>query len=255
MKHYLVVKEVQTDTLVRTIDVSDQSPAQRQRALQGLLRNMDRDKFYVDETSSDPASKPEVCGFALGSGRYTKPKGCQKAVWKDGYCRAHHPDTRAERELHRRSPRRVADKEFQDVRQMHLKFNLGVGDAPSASGMQPLAERLNFLLEELLEAGEAAGLHLLDHPTDGLTFCPFTDPKPVNLPGVADALVDLVVVAKGTGVQLALPWEALWDDVHRANMAKERGVGPRGHAVDLVKPEGWVGPKTEEILRKHGWKG
>ena len=71
--------------------------------------------------------------------------------------------------------------------------------------------------------------------------------------GAADALVDLVVFAKGTAVLMGLPWAALFDDVMRANMAKVRGVGHRGHAVDLVKPLGWQGPKTHEILEDHYW--
>jgi predicted HAD superfamily Cof-like phosphohydrolase len=52
---------------------------------------------------------------------------------------------------------------------------------------------------------------------------------------------------------MGLPWDELWDDVHRANMAKERGVGKRGHAVDCVKPVGWTPPKTEKILQQAGY--
>lgn len=68
----------------------------------------------------------------------------------------------------------------------------------------------------------------------------------------ADALVDLVYIALGTSNLMNLPFQELWDDVHRANMQKERGIKPsRNLKVDVIKPEGWVGPKTEEIIKKY----
>jgi hypothetical protein len=50
-----------------------------------------------------------------------------------------------------------------------------------------------------------------------------------------------------------LPWSSLWDDVNRANMAKVRGVGPRGNLVDCIKPLGWIGPRTEFYLGEAGY--
>lgn len=129
---------------------------------------------------------------------------------------------------------RYWDTETGQVAEMHRKFGLGEATKPTLKGTQPLVERLHCLEEELKELRDA----MADN----------------DLPGIADALVDLVVFAKGTAVQLGLPWAALFDDVMRANMAKVRGVGKRGHKVDLVKPEGWQGPETEEILRTYGWK-
>lgn len=75
---------------------------------------------------------------------------------------------------------------------------------------------------------------------------------------MADALVDLVYVAMGTAHLLGLPWEELWDDVQRANMAKVRAASDgsdskRGSAWDVVKPEGWVPPDTWRVLERHGW--
>ena len=68
----------------------------------------------------------------------------------------------------------------------------------------------------------------------------------------ADALVDLVYIALGTSNLMNLPFQELWDDVHKANMRKERGIKPsRNLKVDVIKPEGWVGPKTEEIIKKY----
>ena len=80
-----------------------------------------------------------------------------------------------------------------------------------------------------------------------------------DLPGIADALVDLVVFALGTAVLHNLPWEDLFKEVMRANMdkvpqftdKKERnGVG----SIDLIKPEGWKPPDIEAVLKDGGWK-
>ena len=51
---------------------------------------------------------------------------------------------------------------------------------------------------------------------------------------------------------MGLPWPQLWDEVQRANMAKERakhaGESKRGSALDVVKPEGWVPPDVAGAL-------
>lgn len=127
------------------------------------------------------------------------------------------------------------DRELADVADLHRKFSI-LGDGPD--GPAPLTEKLakervQCMSEELREFAEAI--------------------EAGDFPGMADALVDLVYFAKGTAVMMGLPWAELWADVHRANVSKVRGVGHRGHAVDLVKPPGWEGPKTEAILRKELW--
>jgi len=107
-----------------------------------------------------------------------------------------------------------------------------------------------------------------------------------DLPQIADALVDLVYVALGTSHLHGFPWPVLWNDVQRANMSKERcgidhtfiaDVGEewclhpldestvcgkhrsahslRGSAFDVIKPAGWIGPRTLEVLMEAGWPG
>jgi len=125
------------------------------------------------------------------------------------------------------------DTEFNDIRDMNKKFGILLSNLPGHLSHRKMTERLAFLTEELAELGQAAARD--------------------DLAGMADALVDLVVVAKGTAVMTGLPWHELWDDVHRANMAKARGVGGRGYKVDLVKPVDWVGPRTMEILEHAGY--
>lgn len=50
-------------------------------------------------------------------------------------------------------------------------------------------------------------------------------------------------------------WDELWTDVQRANMSKVRAERPsdskRGSVWDVVKPAGWIAPRTEEILAKY----
>ena len=74
-----------------------------------------------------------------------------------------------------------------------------------------------------------------------------------DLEGCADALIDLVYVAMGTALMMGLPWEKLWNEVQRANMAKrlakpDGSDSKRGSPLDVVKPPGWVGPDHSAAL-------
>lgn len=66
----------------------------------------------------------------------------------------------------------------------------------------------------------------------------------------ADALADLVVVIVGMALELGLPLDRVWDEVHRANMAK---VGPDGKVMyrgdgKVLKPEGWTPPDIKKAV-------
>ena len=65
-----------------------------------------------------------------------------------------------------------------------------------------------------------------------------------DMVGVADALADVIYVALGTAHQMGLPFQAIWDHVHRANMRKVKGETKRGNSIDARKPEGWVPPEA-----------
>lgn len=154
---------------------------------------------------------------------------------------------------------RTPSKEFQDVRDFHQKFELLCFDKPARLTKRKLVERIEFLQEELNEFVEGCGLCLYVEPTASGYAVEVTDgemetPLPQDLAKQADALVDLVYVALGTAVMLGLPWDWLWDDVQRANMAKVRGMTKRGHAVDVTKPPGWQGPQTQRILDLAGYQ-
>ena len=122
---------------------------------------------------------------------------------------------------------------FKDVKKFHEKFGLLVGRKPQRLTIRKMKERIEFLQEELDELKSAV--------------------ESDNFPEQADALVDIVYVALGTAVMMGLPWKSLWDDVQRANMEKVRGVTKRGHAVDCMKPEGWIAPWTAGIVWEHGF--
>ncbi len=131
-------------------------------------------------------------------------------------------------------PANLQDPEYLGVRQFHVKFNQVVSDDPQFISQRLAKERFDFMLEELTEWWEKG---VLQH----------------DLNEIADGLVDLVYVAKGTAVMYGLPWRALWDDVQRANLAKVPKVTHRGTNHDVGKPEGWVGPQTAEVLANAGF--
>lgn len=122
---------------------------------------------------------------------------------------------------------------IEDVTEFHRKFGLLSHDKPVHLTKRKLLERIEFLEEELDELKRAI--------------------ETQDLADQADALVDIVYVAMGTADMLGLPWDQLWADVQRANMAKERGVTKRGHAVDVTKPVGWIGPQTLWLLEAAGY--
>jgi|SRR6056300_776666 len=114
-----------------------------------------------------------------------------------------------------------------------VEDELGKGDW---SRLQKFLEfRLNFLQEELDETRAAV---VIDR-----------DPSEV-----VDGLIDLCVIAIGTLDAFNVDAQKAWEEVHKCNMAKERGVkesrpNPLG-LPDLIKPEGWKGPDHRD---NHGY--
>lgn len=121
---------------------------------------------------------------------------------------------------------------FEDVAAFHEKFGLTYDGKPRLLDSETSRFRLKFLEEELMEFRVSV----------------ISD----DLPGMADALVDLVYVAMGTAYQMGLPWQHLWDEIQRANMGKVRASSEaeskRGSSLDVIKPTGWKGPDIEGVL-------
>ncbi len=129
---------------------------------------------------------------------------------------------------------------FDDVREMYVKFGFSSSSvqSPVLIDDETAVFRLKAMLEELNELEEGY--------------------RELDLPKIADSLVDLVVFALGTAALHHLPWEDLFTEVMRANNSKvpqfsqlkeRNGTG----SIDLIKPNGWRGPDIEGILKDHGW--
>lgn len=84
----------------------------------------------------------------------------------------------------------------------HLAFGLPIARMPSADGIAPELRdlRIRLLEEEVLEFVESAQIN--------------------DLPGMADALGDVVYVAYGTALTYGVDLDAVLAEIHRANMSK-----------------------------------
>lgn len=66
-----------------------------------------------------------------------------------------------------------------------------------------------------------------------------------------DALVDLIYFATGRLVEMGVPPLPVFEEVHSANMKKERGTlskRPDSLGYDAIKPEGWTAPDLSRYL-------
>lgn len=123
-----------------------------------------------------------------------------------------------------------SDWECRDMVEMYTHYMIPIRFEPGLLTDKEMQDRVNYLFEEVHELADAVARG--------------------DLAEVADALVDIVVYAKGTAVMMNLPWEQLWQEVKRANMEKQPGENAKrpGFTHDLVKPEGWVPPRIQEVL-------
>ena len=118
-----------------------------------------------------------------------------------------------------------------DMNNMHAKYGVHKWVKNNPDKLKKYLEfRINFLQEELDETQRAAFI--------------YEDPEEI-----VDGLIDLCVVAIGTLDAFGVDANAAWDEVLKANMAKEVGVKPeRPNPLglpDLMKPEGWQPPSHE----------
>jgi predicted HAD superfamily Cof-like phosphohydrolase len=160
---------------------------------------------------------------------------------------------------------------YDDVGDFHRKFDLATYRVakPDMPDHGVLRFRSRFLVEEMAELldalgmpGPAASLRSIEvsiKTVDDTVL--FVTQKDLNK--AADALADIVYVALGTAHMMGLPFDAVWGEVQRANMAKERASGDddsrslRKSALDVVKPAGWVAPnhKAAIDLARAMWEG
>ena len=123
----------------------------------------------------------------------------------------------------------------EDIKEFHDKFKLSIAGNPKFLNDIDMRFRLDFMQEELEECLRAF------YNTD--------------LEGFFDGLVDLAYVVLGTAHMMNLPFKKGWDEVHKANMKKERVVNDmqskRGSSLDVIKPEGWEAPDLQKIIDQH----
>lgn len=116
------------------------------------------------------------------------------------------------------------------------KFGMPVPTEPTTHDAGLALHRLGLMYEELIEYELALDLAL-------------TATTPAELDrhfeDMIDALGDLIYAAAGTAIIHGFDIKAALAEIHRANMEKERGIGKRGHACDVIKPPGWKPPKHD----------
>jgi predicted HAD superfamily Cof-like phosphohydrolase len=132
----------------------------------------------------------------------------------------------------------MSKNHYRDILDFHEKFRVPLAPKHTLLEGEALKFRLDFLQEELDELRKAH--------------------EEGNLEDAVDALIDLEVVLLGTGQFMGISEEAYenhWEEVHRANMTKERctdaSQSKRGTALDIRKPAGWVGPNHTPIIEKY----
>lgn len=124
---------------------------------------------------------------------------------------------------------------WQTIEVFHRRFGLDAPSSPIQLDDETFQYRAKFLAEELEEFHRAH--------------------QEKDLAGQIDALVDIVVVAMGTAYIAGFDWEKHWNEVYEANLRKERANGhddprsKRKNSLDIVKPEGWIGPDHDKFLR------
>ena len=120
---------------------------------------------------------------------------------------------------------------YADVHAFHQKFGCMIGSDPATPDKDTAELRLRLIAEEHeeLKVAHAEG----------------------DIPGVADALTDMIYVILGTAISYGIDLRPVWAEVQRANMAKTGG-GTRDDGK-ILKPEGWTPPDIDRVLSDQGY--
>jgi predicted HAD superfamily Cof-like phosphohydrolase len=119
---------------------------------------------------------------------------------------------------------------FADVQKFIAHIGTPLLDSPGWLTKEDHRHRIGFLLEELKEYELAV--------------------REGNLEHAFDALLDLAYVVLGTAVKHGFPWQAGWERVQAANMAKQPGATVRS-PHDAIKPAGWEPPYLADLVNPH----
>ena len=137
---------------------------------------------------------------------------------------------------------------FDDVGVFHRKFGL-----PYSPPKDSIADDIRKQPKWISKDVQKFRIEFLKEELEELE-CAY---KKEELEEVADALIDIVYVAMGTAHMHNLPWDELWNEVQRSNLAKERATSAkdskRASMFDVIKPKNWTPPRLGPILNVFGW--
>ena len=120
---------------------------------------------------------------------------------------------------------------FNSVVEFQKAFGQLVSDKPEFPDSKTRILRMRLLSEEFVEYNTA------EHDN--------------NFIEVADALADLIYIACGTAASYGIPLNAIFEEVHRSNMAKLVDGKPlKREDGKIIKPEGWKPPDIEKIIKE-----
>lgn len=127
---------------------------------------------------------------------------------------------------------------FGDVRAFHAAMcPEHTADAPNWPDGRVLEVRVKLVREEAEEFADAVTAR--------------------DFPAAVDALADVLYVTFGGLAAFGVAPAAVWQEVHRSNMAKllPDGTVRRRDDGKVLKPDGWTPPDVAGVLRSLGWDG
>ena len=120
------------------------------------------------------------------------------------------------------------NKEWEDVKLFHEKFNHPVSNYPKKMDKERAKKRYNWMLEEIDEFLQAV--------------------EQGDIVEEADAMIDVIYFALGTLVEMGIRPDELFEIVQYANMSKLWEDGKPHYAEDgkTIKPVTWEDPHYKD---------
>lgn len=122
---------------------------------------------------------------------------------------------------------------YEKVKEFHKAFEHPTAEHPTPLTDERIKKRATWMAEEIIELAQAQ-----------------------DVVEQADALADIMYFCLGTFVEMGVKPEAIFNMVHKANMAK---LFPDGkvhkEGTKTIKPPGWTGPEMgihHEIKHQRG---
>ena len=141
-------------------------------------------------------------------------------------------------------------KQQQQVHEFHAATGARIGDL-GWPRLDNIALRLDLMLEELKEIGQATGFYLTEYPDGGVEWDDSDfgdDPPPKDLIAAIDGLGDLLYVLLGAAVEWGIDLQPYFDEIHASNMTKVGG--PVRADGKRLKPAGYRPPNLREVFNQ-----